>query len=268
MLRKFLLAVLATAALAPIAHAQTVDELIAKNLEARGGAEKLKAVQSMKMNGKMAMGPGMEAPFTMEAMRPGLFRMTFTLQGMTGIQAYDGKQGWMVMPFMGKKDPEAMSPDDSKEMKDQAEDMIDGPLVDWKTKGHTVEYVGRDTVDGAPTYKLKITKKNGNVTYEWLDAETYLEIKSASKRTIRGTEVDGEAYMSDYKDVGGLMMAHSMEQGAAGSPQRQKMTIDSVELNPKLDSQTFVMPAPPDTAKVSAPVKPAAKPDAAKPKKK
>src|SRR5215213_6450011 len=89
-------------------QAQTADEIIAKHLQARGGVDKIKTVQSQRITGKMVMGQGMEAPFTLEAGRPNKMRMEFTIQGMTGVQAYDGKTGWAVMPFMGKKDPEVM----------------------------------------------------------------------------------------------------------------------------------------------------------------
>src|SRR5262245_50298290 len=92
--------------LAAAAHAQTADDLIAKNLAARGGKDKIKALQSAKITGKMSMGPGVDAPFTWEWKRPNNFRIEFVVQGMTGIQAYDGTTGWQVMPFMGKKDAE------------------------------------------------------------------------------------------------------------------------------------------------------------------
>lgn len=229
------------APLAPVASAQTVDELIAKNVEAKGGLEKLKAVKTQRATGKMMMGPGMEAPIVMMSKRPMSTRMEFTFQGMTGMQVYDGKTAWMSMPFMGKKEPEVMPPDESKMIEEQAD--FDGPLMDYKTKGHTVELVGKEQVEGADAFKLKLTLKGGGVRYIYLDAETYLEIKMESKRMVRGTEVETESYLSDYKEVGGLMMAHVMESGAKGTPQRQKLVIDKIELNPEIDDKLFVMPA-------------------------
>lgn len=241
MLRKTLMGVVVLALLAPVAWAQTVDELLAKNHEAKGGLEKLRAVKSVRATGTMMAGPGMEFPFVMMNKRPNSTRLEFTFQGMTGMQVYDGKTAWMSMPFMGRKEPEPMPPDQAKDFAEQAD--FDGPLMDYKQKGHTIELVGKEQVEGADTYKLKVTLKDGAVRHYYLDAETYLEIKVEAKRTIRGTEVEGESYFGDYKEVGGMMMAHSIESGAKGSPQRQKLTIETVELNPEIDDSLFAMPA-------------------------
>jgi hypothetical protein len=199
----------------------------------------------MRMTGKMSMGPGMEVPITMEMMRPNMFRMDFTFQGMTGTQAYDGAHGWALMPFQGKKDPEPLPDDMVKEMADQAD--FDGAMVDYKKKGHTVELIGKEPVEGTDAYKIKITKKNGNIEYVFLDAETFLQIRSEGKTKMRGQEIDGESSMSDYKEVEGIILAHSMQSGAKGSPQKQTITIDKVEVNPALDAAHFVMPAKADS---------------------
>ena len=249
MSRRILMAVAVLGLLAPAAFAQTVDELLAKNFEAKGGLQKMKAVQSMKITGKMVFGQGMEAPLVMYARRPNSMRMEFTIQGMTGVQAYDGKTAWMSMPFMGKKDPEAMPAEEAKMVEEQAD--MDGPLVDYKEKGNKVELVGKEQVEGADAYKLKVTLKNGDVRWFYLDAESYLEIKGEAKRTIRGTEVDSESFMSDYKEVGGLMVAHAMESGAKGSPQRQKMILEKVEFNMPLADSLFAMPAAAGAAKAA-----------------
>ena len=253
MLRRVLMGITLLALLAPIATpatAQTADELVAKSIEARGGMAKLKAVKSMRATGKIMGGPGMEFPFTLTQKRPNSMKLEFTFNGVTGMQVYDGKTAWMSMPFMGKKEPEVMPPDQAKEAEEQAD--FDGALVDFKEKGHKVELVGKEQVEGADAYKLKLTLKNGDVRYIYLDAETYLEIKSESKRTVRGTEIEGEGYLSDYKEVGGMMMAHVMEQGMKGQPQRQKFVIEKVELNPEIQDAFFVMPAASDTAAAAA----------------
>ena len=249
MFRKMLMLLALGLVLAPIAHAQTVDEVLAKHYEAIGGLDKIKALNTMRVTGTMGVGPGMEAPFTMERKRPGKSRIEFTLQGMTGVQAFDGEKTWSVMPFMGKKDPEAGSAEDNKNAADDAD--FDGALVDWKAKGHTVELVGKESVEGADTWKLKVTKKNGNVEYQYLDAETYLLVKSEGKAKRRGTEMEVESLFSDYKDVDGYMQPFSMEQGAKGMPQRQKMTFSKIELNVPLDDARFAMPAAADTSKAA-----------------
>ncbi len=261
MSRKMLMLLALGLLVAPVVQAQTLDEVLAKHYEALGGLEKIKSLNSMRVTGTMGIGPGMEAPFTMERKRPGKSRMEFSIQGMTGVQAFDGEKTWSVMPFMGKKDPEVGSDEDNKNAQDDAD--FDGSLIDWKTKGHTVELAGKESVEGADTWKLKVTKKNGNIEYQYLDAETWLLVKSEGKTKRRGTEMEVETLFSDYKDVDGFMEPFSMEQGAKGMPQRQKMTFTKIELNVPLDDSHFAMPAAADTTK-AAPKAAAAKGDAVK----
>ena len=259
MFRSTLWAIALCALLAPVAMGQTVDEVIAKNIEAHGGMEKIKSVKTMRMTGKVMMGQGMEAPITLSYKRPRMTRLEFTFQGMTGIQAYDGKNGWMVMPFMGKKDPEAMPEDQSKVMEEQAD--MDGPLVDWKEKGNKVELLGKEQVEGADVFKIKVTKKDTTVTTFFIDAESFLEIKTEGKRKVRGTEFEGETLYGDYKEVDGMMFAHSMDAGPKGSPQRQKMVFEKVELNIPVADSLFALP--PGAKPPAAPAT-AAAPDSAK----
>ena len=243
MLRKcFAWAVVAVLA-AAAAPAQTAYEIIEKNIAAKGGREKIKGMQTVRMTGTMAMGQGMEAPFTMEIKRPSKMRMEFTIQGMTGIQAYDGTTGWMVMPFMGKKEPERMSEDDLKNAKEQAD--FEGPLLDYKDKGHQVEYVGKVDVEGSPAHKLKLTEKSGDVSYIYLDADAFLEIKSESKRKVRGQELEFETSFGDYKEVGGMLFPHSLEIKAKGAPAAQTLTFTKIEVNPEVADSRFAMPETP-----------------------
>lgn len=238
--KKLVLSLCAAALLAVSASAQTADELIDKNIKAKGGADKLKAVQSMKVTAKMKMGP-MEAPVTITKKRPENFRIEFTIQGMTGVQAYDGTTGWAVMPFMGKKEPEQMSAEMLKEFKEEAD--FDGPMMDYKTKGNKVEYLGKEDVQGTPAYKLKVTTKDGSESTVYLDADSYLEIKTASKRKIQGQEVESETTLGDYKEVGGLLFPMSIESHAKGHEGAQSITIEKIELNPtSVDAALFHMP--------------------------
>ena len=252
MLRKLIPLLALGLVLAPVVHAQTVDEVLAKHFEAEGGLDKLKSLQSRRVTGTMMMGPGMEAPIILEQKRPGKRRIEFTVQGMTGVQAFDGERAWSLLPFMGKTDPEYASEEDSKNERDESD--FDGPLVDWKAKGHTVELVGKEAVQGADAFKLKVTKKNGTIQYYYLDTETYLLVKQEGKTKRRGTEFDGESFFSDYKDVDGYMVPFVMEQGAKGMEQRQKMSFTKIEMNVPLDDSRFVMPgaaAATDTSKVA-----------------
>ncbi len=241
MLRRTLLGIALTALLAPLAHAQTVDEIVAKYVQARGGLDKLKAVQSVRMTGRMTMGPGMEAPVMLEMVRPNKMRMEFTVQGMTGVQAYDGSTAWILMPFMGKKNPEAVPAEDAKRFEEQAD--MDGPLVDYKQKGNQVELMGKEPVEGTDAYKLKLTLKNGSVRYLYIDAENFLEIRTESKRTVQGTEVEMVGTPGDYKKVDGVMYPFSLESGMKGGQQTNKMTIDSIAVNLTIDPTQFAMPA-------------------------
>ena len=240
MFRHVLAGLALTALVAIPASAQTLDDILAKNFKARGGLDKIKAVQTIKMTGTLTVGPGMEAPFILVQKRPNQLRMEFTLQGMTGIQAFDGKVGWQLMPFNGRKNPEPVGEDELKQVQEQSD--FDGPLVDYQAKGNTVELVGKDTVEGSDVYKLKVTLKNGDVRYIFLDADQFLETRMEEKTTIRGTEVDGEGSVGDYKEVGGLMFPHAIETGQKGNPQRMKMTIQKIELNVPVDDAVFKMP--------------------------
>ena len=226
--------------LAVSAFAQTADEIIEKHVKAMGGMDKIKAVQTVKATGKMKMGP-MEVPITLTKARPESVRMDFTVQGMTGSQAYDGTIGWAVMPFMGKKEPEKMSDDMLKDIKEEAD--FDGSLIDSKAKGNTVEYLGKVEVEGSPAYKLKVTTKYGNESIDYLDADSYLVIKTEGKRKIQGQEMETESVIGDYKDVDGLLYPHSMESRRKGMEGAgQTITVEKYELNPKVDTAIFKMP--------------------------
>ena len=253
MLRKFCLAVSLIALATPLLSAQSVDDVIAKNVQARGGLDKIKSVQTIRSTGTMSMGGGMEAPGMMIQKRPDMARLEFTVQGLTAVQAYDGKSAWQIMPFMGKKDPEVMSADDKKEMEENAD--IDGPLVDYKSKGNKVELLGKEKVEGTDAYKLKVTLKNGDVITDYLDADSFLEIKQETKRMIRGSEQDVESSLGDYKEVNGLMFPFAMENGIKGSQEKEKLTISKIELNVPVDDSIFKMPPPAPAAKPEEPKK-------------
>jgi len=167
-------------------------------------------------------------------------RLDITFQGMTGTQAYDGSSAWMVMPFMGKKDPEKVPDEEAQAFAEQAD--FDGILVDYKEKGNQVELLGKEPVEGSEAYKLKVTMKDGAIRYIYIDADAFLEIKTEGKRKIRGSEVEGESSIGDYKEVAGMMMPYAVESGAKGSPQKQKITIDKIEVNVPIDDSRFVMP--------------------------
>jgi len=263
MLKKVCLSIVALAVLVPCLWAQTVDDIIAKNIQARGGMDKIKSVKSIRSTATMTMGPGMEAPGVMVQKRPDMARLEFTIQGLTAVQAYDGSKAWQIMPFMGKKDAELMSADETKEMQETAD--LDGPLVDYKAKGHKVELLGKEKVEGTDAYKLKVTLKNGDVQTQYIDADSFLEIKEDTTRTVRGTDHEFESAIGDYKEVDGIIFPFAVETSAKGSDQKQKITISKIELNVPAEDAQFKMPPPAPAAPAGAPEPPKAdKPDAPK----
>ena len=229
------------------AFAQTADELIEKSIQAQGGREKIEAVKSARMTGKMTMGQGMEAPIVIETIDPNKFRLEMTFQGMTMIQAYDGKTGWQVQPFMGKTEPEAMNEQEQKAMEKQLENM--DLLTKYKEKGHTVELVGKEELEGSPVYKLKLTKKSGEVSNLYLDAETYLLVKQTGKTQMQGQEIDTETILSDYKEVGGVLYPYSIQNKVPSMPGGvMTMTFEKIEPNPDIPASRFEMPPKKETA--------------------
>lgn len=238
---KKLAALAVVALMAAPAQAQDLDEVLNNYYEAIGGLEAWQSVQSMKMTGKMMMGGmGIEAPFTVMAKRPNMARIEFVFQGITGIQAYDGETAWQVMPFTGNTDPEEVPEDQAEDLWETAD--VDGPLVGWEESGHTVELVGMEETEGTQAYKLKVTMNTGSIQYYYLDAEYFIPIRMEGVREVQGRTVEFETIVSDYKEVGGLMIAHSIEARPKGAPAGQAVTIDLVELNIELPDSLFVMP--------------------------
>ncbi|PYL66874.1 MAG: hypothetical protein DMF20_05190 [Verrucomicrobia bacterium] len=159
---------------------------------------------------------------------------------MTQIEAYDGKEGWKVSPFFGRRDPERMSADDVKALVEDAE--MDGPLVDWQAKGNTVEYLGTEDVDGTPAPKLKVTRKNGDVSFVYLDPDHFLEIRVLTQRTRHGAYEEIETDLGDYEKAGGVFVPTSIDFGRKGGPDKQRIIIDKVEANVPVDDTIFHFP--------------------------
>ena len=219
----------------------TVDELVAKNVGAKGGADALRALQSIRLNGKMLVNEGqIQLAYAETKKRPDEVRTEATLQGMTAVEAYDGKDGWRISPFQGRKDPEKMSADDVKPLMEDAE--IDGPLVNWKEKGSTLEYVGREDVDGTSAYKIKVVRKNGDVNFVYLDPDHFLEIRILSQRVRHGAQEETETDVGDYEKIGGVFIPFSIEAGRKGDPDKQKVVIEKAEPNVPVDDAIFHFP--------------------------
>lgn len=257
MFRKLALSLAILGAIGAQAHAQTVDEIIAKNIQAQGGIEKIKSHKSIRMTGTLDAGGGILLPIILTALQPNHIRIEFTVQGLTGIVAYDGANAWQVIPFTGKKDPEPMDEDGRKELAYESD--LTGPLVDYKEKGNKVELVGKEPVEGSDAYKLKVTLKNGDIHYIFLDADSYLQIQESSKSVVRGTEQTTKSTAGDYKEVDGQLFPFSVStvvEGGSGAPgQDRKIKLDKIEVNVPADPSLFKMPT----------VKAEAKPEEKKP---
>lgn len=221
--------------------AQSVDEIIKKNLEAKGGIQKIKAVKTVKVTAKIIQ-QGLEIPLIIQQKRPRMVRVDVTFQGKSQTTAYDGESGWKTDPFQGSPDPEKIAGDDLKQAEEQAD--IDGALVDYKDKGHTVELLGKEDLEGTAVYKLKLTLKNGDVRDIYIDAGNYLELKVTMKRKTPGGEIELDQYVGNYKPVNGLMFPFSIETKVKGQTANQIM-IDKVEIDVPVDDSLFKMPAKP-----------------------
>jgi hypothetical protein len=235
-------AVVAPEGFAQDKNATTAEELVSKNIEAKGGADALHALQSLKLTGKMLVRQGqIQLAYVETKKRPGEVRTDATIQGMTIVEAYDAKEGWKVSPLQGRKDPEKMSADDLKPLMEDAE--IDGPLVDWKTKGSTVEYLGTEDVDGTLAHKLKVVRKNGDVSFIYLDPDHFLEIRILTQRIKHGAQEEVETDLGDYEKIGGVFVPTSIESGRKGDPDKEKIVIDKAEANVPVDESIFHFPA-------------------------
>ena len=229
------------ALLAATASAQTADELVTKYIKAIGGSDKISAIKTLRRTGKYIGGGGFEAPIVEEYKRPNMVRQDFTIQGLTGVTAYDGVVGWKIQPWDGKKDAESL---EEEEMKSIVEDSdFDGPLVNYKQKGNKIEYLGLDPVDGTDAYKIRVTLPSGDSRVYYMDMDYYVPIKIDIKRTVRGAEREYELTLGEYKAVAGWYQPFSVETNVKGNPNKSKVAYDKIEANVPIDSKRFAKPA-------------------------
>jgi outer membrane lipoprotein-sorting protein len=217
----------------------SVDDIIAKNMQAKGGLEKMRAVQTLKQTSKMTLPGGIEGTLTMYGKRPNMTRqeLTLTAIGMTVINAFDGQTAWSVNPVQGMPTPTVVTGPMGELVKEQSADMFDGPLVDYKTKGYTVALVGTETVGTRKMYHLKLTRKDLRVQHCYIDVETNLESKTTGD-TPSGL---AEQEMSDYRDVDGLKMPF-LVRTMLGGIEQVKIQVEKIEVNAKFDDGVFKMP--------------------------
>jgi hypothetical protein len=221
--------------------AQTADELVNKNIQAKGGLDKIKAAKTRMAVGKVKGARGRVAVFKQMNMRPDLVRQDLSIQGMTAVQAYDGSVGWQTQPFRGRKDPELMGEDTLRDLLLAAD--FDGPLVDYAEKGNKIEYLGHDEVDGDDALRLKVTLKNGDILYYYLDPDTYLEIRKEIQQFVRGSVRERVVDLGSYKPVDGVMYPFSISEGSKSNPDALVISLEKIEANVALRDSDFALPA-------------------------
>lgn len=219
---------------------QTVDEVIEKHIDALGGKDKLLAIKSVRYTGSFSAG-GFDAPLTLTIKRPGKVRLEISIQGMSLIRAYDGKIAWSINPFQGKQGPEKLPEDQEKQLKRQSD--IDGSFLNYKEKGYKAELIGKEDLDSSQVYKIKLTYPDGDETYYYIDAVTYLIKKSTGKRKINGKDVDTETLYSGHIQVDGVMFPTVIDVRQAGQDEGQKAVMDKIETNVEVDDSIFKMPS-------------------------
>jgi outer membrane lipoprotein-sorting protein len=242
----------------------TAEQVVEKNIAARGGLQVWRGVQTLSMSGKMDAGgnersaatlrvPGavasasvpkirpaeqVQLPFRMELKRPRKTRLELDFKGQTAVQVYDGTNGWRLRPFLNRHEVEPYNPDQLKEAARQAD--LDGPLVEYAAKGTKIEMEGVEKVDGKDNYRLKLTFKNGESQKLWINSQTFLETKiEGAPRRLDGKMHNVEIYYRDFRGESGLMMPHLMETVTQGVKQTEKIEILKITVNPKLDDTRF-----------------------------
>ena len=237
-----------------IAGAQTAEEIVKKALDARGGVEKIKAVRSERISGRVSFGQGAEGTFVVELKRPLKMRAEISIEGQTIVRVYDGKSsGWMINPFAENKEGQPLSAEDLRNISDESD--FDGPLVDYKAKGNQIELAGKENLDDKPVYRLKLTNKNGDARFYFIDATTFLLLKWEGTRKTEDQEVPWESFSSDFREVQGLKYAFRIDQGSPGEF-KQTLTAEKIEIDPPIEDSRFAKPVPQVAPPAPAPAAP------------
>jgi hypothetical protein len=226
------------------------DELVSKVIEAQGGIEKLRALKTAVMTGRVTVQGALEGRCTLQLSRPKSFRVESTVQGFTIIQGFDGKSGtaWIQNPLIGVVEPKKAGKNESKHLAIQAE-IFDSELVDYKQKGNKVQLLGKESVEtitngvieGVTFYKLKITKKNNEIAFVHIDANTYLPIKHIAIVPSNEGNVEMSTVQRTYKDIDGVKIPFAIEQTLGEKP-FIKMIFEDAKLNQPLEESLFVLP--------------------------
>ena len=223
------------------AFAQTADDIIAKYVEARGGLAKIKSIQSERVRGTLMFAPGVEGPFVVERERPYKMRMEVSFREQTLIRVYDGKsEGWIYNPFAADAAVVPMNENELRNILDEAD--FEGPFIDYKAKGNKLEYAGKTDVEGKPAYKIKLSNKNGDVSYFSFDATTFFLVRWQGSRKSGDQEIPWESHFRDFREINGLQYPFLIESNAPGTDQAQKIMADKIEVNVTISESQFKRP--------------------------
>jgi outer membrane lipoprotein-sorting protein len=228
-------------AASPAARAQTptAEDLVARNLAARGGEDKLRGVSTMKMTGTVSA-QGMQMPITVMTKRPNRMLQETIVQGTRMVQAFDGERAWAINPMLGSNQPTELNGTQAESLKDQS--TFDGPLVGYKERGDTLELAGPADIAGGKAWKLRLTRKNGRSMFIYLDAQTYLEKEWSTTVDQNGMSMDFETVMSDYAPTPeGIMVARTLRT-MVGGQQQGMLKVLTVEFNTPIDDTAFKKP--------------------------
>jgi outer membrane lipoprotein-sorting protein len=237
MLRRhsFLAACVAALLASTGASAQTVEDIVAKNLQARGGLAKIRAVQSVRRTSRMTA-DRVQVRVVVAVKRPGLVRQELELPGQRMVMAYDGTTAWKIDALAGASTAVAVTGPEADGVRDDSD--LDGVLVDYKNKGYAIELVGTETLVARNVHHLKLTATDKPTLHYYLDANTGLEVRIVSERREGPVAQD----FSDFRDIDGLKVPFAIRLSANGVQQAQ-IVVERVEFNVKLDDALFKKPA-------------------------
>lgn len=242
--RLILIAMVATGALTlavPGAEAQTVDEVIERHIEARGGLKAWQAIESIRMTGTMSLGDAVSGPLSVEFKRPGRMRIEFSVEGAPAIQAFDGETAWAVVPFAGAM-PRKLAKEQMAEIVEQAD--FEGPLIGYQAKGHEVELLGRGEVDGKEVFEIRVKRKGGDSVVLSLDTKDYLEVRQTVSEVIQGNPVEIIVEVGDYREVEGVLFPFKISQKISVAPAPQIITMSKIEVGVEISNDRFSFPDP------------------------
>jgi outer membrane lipoprotein-sorting protein len=220
------------------AQVPPADEIVERNLEARGGLSRLQAVNTIRITGTVAA-QGMELPLVLTAKRPSLMHQQITVQGRSIVSVFDGERAWSINPLSGSSDPREVRGIQAEAMREQS--AFDGPLVGYRERGDALEVVGTAEVEDTPTYRLKLTRQSGRVIFIDVDAATALERRWSATLEDDGVSIDIETLMSDYAPTDGIQVARTLQTFIGGQPQGV-LTIREVEFDVPVDDALFEFP--------------------------